>query len=523
MTGSGIAGSGLSTGTGGTTVASCEGLTSRRVRRLSLREYSNVVFDLLGSAAQQKMLSALPQEPTAGGFDNQDAALFVSPSFQENIASLAEQLAGASDPTALAPCATAGGSTTCLQSFASSFASKAYGRPVTTAEATTLNMVASKGQDYATSVRLIVELVLQSPNTLYVSELGSDTAGPSSQPVRLTPLEVASQLSLMLTGHRPDSTLIAAAQNTGFANASDIQEQVQRLLPTAQGQGQLSLFIKGWLSIGPMSTIPKSPNVYPEYTGAMAAAMQQELDQYITAQLNGGNGTLAGFMTAASTNIPAALKPIYGSDLLASGPDPRHRKGVLSLPAVLTYNSSDISSGPVTRGLLVRRQLLCQNVPPPPQNVLDQIATMPVDTTDTTMTTRQKFEVHLNQASCSACHALFDPIGFGMENMDGLGRFRTTENGMTVNSSGMLTGTDVDGPFEGPAQLSSMLSTSTTLASCMVSHFFNFVQARDPAPADQCVVSSWAASFGQGGGRIVDLVNAAVAHPTFTYRKDDRQ
>ena len=71
-----------------------------------------------------------------------------------------------------------------------------------------------------------------------------------------------------------------------------------------------------------------------------------------------------------------------------------------------------------------------------------QIAAMPIDATDTTHTTRQKLDDHLNQASCSACHASFDPIGFGLENMDALGRFRTTENGMAVDSSGALTGTD---------------------------------------------------------------------------------
>lgn len=520
--GSGLPGTGSTLGTGAGAAMTCDGLTTRRVRRLSIREYANVVLDLLGATAQQETLVALPAEPTVGGFDNQDAALFVDPSMQENLADLAAQLASEANPATLAPCATAGGSTSCLQTFTSSFASKAYGRPLTSQELTAASALAAMGQDYATSVRLIVEMVLQSPNTLYVSELGPDTATPSTQPVPLTPYEIASQLSFMLTGHRPDATLLTAAQSAALATASGMQQQVQRLLPTAQGQAQLALFIKGWLNIGPLSDVSKSTDVYPQYTPAIAAAMQQELDQYITTQLAGGSGTLSGFMTATSTNVPAALAPIYGSDLTASGLNPQHRRGILSLPAVLTYNSSDISSGPIQRGLLVVRQLLCHDIPPPPPDVLNQVALVPVDTTDRTMTTRQKFEAHLNMPSCSACHAFFDPMGFGMEDMDGLGRFRTTENGMPVDSTGALTGTDVDAPFEGPADLSTKLAQSQTLATCMVRHFFNFAQARDPLPSDSCVLDSWSHTFAQGGGRIADLVNAAVADQRFALRKDDR-
>ena len=129
------------------------------------------------------------------------------------------------------------------------------------------------------------------------------------------------------------------------------------------GQAQLSRFITGWLDMSPMAQISKADDVYPEFTPAVVAAMQQELDQFVTKQLDGGNGTLSAFMTATSSNVPTGLSAIYGADLQPTGLDPKHRRGVLSLPAVLAYHSSDVSSGPVQRGLLVRRHLLCQYVP----------------------------------------------------------------------------------------------------------------------------------------------------------------
>jgi Protein of unknown function (DUF1588)/Protein of unknown function (DUF1592)/Protein of unknown function (DUF1585) len=448
--------------------------------------------------------------------------LFVDSALQENLANLAAQLAAESDPTLLAACATAGGSPACLHTFIGSFASKAYGRPLSDAELSAANTVAAMGQDYATQVRLIVEMVLQSPYAIYTSELGADGNTPSAEPVPLTAYEIASQLSLMLMGSRPDAALMTAAATTGLTKLADVQAQVDRLLPTPQGQAALSRFIDGWLNMGPLSDLPKSPAIYPLFTPDVASAMQQEYDQFVSKQLSGGNGTLAGFFTASSSSVPPALKAIYGADLLASGPDPKHRKGVLSLPAVLAYASDNDNSGPVQRGLLIRRQLLCQTVPPPPASVLMQIASMPIDATDSSQTTRQKLDGHLNAPSCAACHSTFDPIGFGLEDMDGLGRFRTTENGLAVDSSGTLSGTDVDGPFEGPAELAVKLSQSKLIESCMVSHFFNFAQAREPTPAEQCVLKDWSDKFALGGGRINDLVSAYIAHQNFAYRKDDR-
>jgi hypothetical protein len=515
------AGGATTVGIDGGLTADCLSLTGRRVRRLAEREYSNVVLGLLGTAAQTATAAAWPDEATVGGFDNQDIALFVSATLQEVVADLAEQLAAAADPTTIAPCATAAGSTACLQSFITSFTLQAYGRPITTAENTEYLALAAQGQDYPTAVRLIVEMVLQSPYMLYVSELG-DTPTASTTPVLLTPYEIASQISFLLAGTRPDATLLQIAQTTGFPNASVIQEQAARLLAAPAGQASLARYITGWWEMGPMASVPKSSTVYPLYTPAVAAAMQQEYDQFVTTTLNSGNGTLADFFTTTSSNIPAALAPIYGSDLLASGLlDTTHRKGMLSLPAVLTYNSNDINSGPVERGLLVRRQLLCQVVAPPPSSALAVIAANPFQLT-ANETTRQFFEMHAADPACSGCHNQFDLIGFGMEDMDGLGSFRTTENGSPVDSSGTLSGSDVDGDFTGPAQLSGMLANSQEAALCAVQHYFNFDQARDPTTADQCVLQSWANQLAQNGGHIADLVNASVADQDFIYRQDDR-
>jgi hypothetical protein len=508
------------------TAASCTGsagLTTRRVRRLALREYFNVVTDLLGQSAAVEAKTQLGSDPRVGGYDNQDSFLFVSPSLMENDSNLAESLASQADVAKIAPCMSASGSSACLDAFIRSFSARAYGRPLTDEEFDRAKTVAATGQDYATSVRLVVEFVLQSPNTLYVSELGpAALAAATGQAVRLTSYEMASQLSFLLTGTRPDATLLQAVESSKFETPADVRREAERMLSSDRAKRELKRFIDGWLDMAPISEAPKVLDVFPDFTPAVVAAMQEEYDQFITTELKGGDGKLSDFMTATSTNIPPALAPIYGADFVDGALNQEHRRGVLSLPGLLTFHSADYHSGPVERGLLVRRQLLCQYIPGPPQSVLDIIAQNPLDTADTTKTTRQKFEMHVNEDSCRGCHQSFDPIGFGLEQMDGLGRFRTTENGLRVDSSGELSGVDVGGKFEGPAQLSLMLSQSKVLESCMVQHFFTFAQARPPTEDDDCVVQNWTDDFAQSGGTIKNLVFSYVVHPTFANRKDDR-
>lgn len=517
--GGGTTGSG--TGTSGT-VAACDAIvTSRRVRRLSRREYSNVVTDLLGAPAGAAVMTALPDDPLVQGFDNLDDGFSqVTDSWQETVSDLAATLSAQANPTILAPCTTAAGSATCLQSFIKSFAKQAYGRPMTDPELMRATTVSALGQDYATSVRLVIELVLQSPNLIYVSELG-DPSAPATpqQPVPLTNYEIASQLSFLLSGSRPDATLMKDTESTGLGSVAAIQAEATRMLTADRATGEMTRFVVGWLDMAPINTAPKSPDVYPTLTDAMVAGMQQEFDQFVSTQLARGNGTLASFMTGVSTNIPASLAPIYGSDLVNGQLDPSRRRGVLSLPGVLTYHASDVSSNPVERGLLVRRQLFCQFIPPPPPAAA---MTAPIDSTDATTTTRQKFEVHEQDPACKGCHLTFDPIGYGFEQMDGIGRYRTTENGAMVDSTGTLSNTDVDGPFVGPAQLSMKLAQSQQMQACMVNHFFSFAQTRSTTDSDTCVIQTWANKFQVAGGHVKDLVMNYVADPNFVNRKDDR-
>jgi hypothetical protein len=440
------------------------------------------------------------------------------------ISSLAATIAAGADPTLLAPCSEPSGSAACLDAFERSFTERAFGRPANASELAQLAAITATAEDYATSVRLVIEYVLQSPPMLYVSELGAEDAPPTpGQPIALTPYEVASQLSFLLTGERPDAALLERARTGALATADGVRAETERLLASESAIVELARFVGGWLDMAPIADAPKSAEAFPELTPEIVGAMQAEYDTFVSSQLRDGGGSLQAFLTVQSTEIPSALGIIYGADLLGGASlDPTRRRGVLALPGFLAYHAADHHSGPVERGLFVRRQLLCHTVSSPPADVLTEITQNPVQPGDATATTRQKFEVHLNEDSCAGCHIQFDPIGFGLEEMDGIGRYRTTEHGLPVDSTGELLDTDVDGPFQGVVELSQKLAQSQMLGDCFVHHYFRFALSRPAGDGDGCALERWQATFAQSGGRLRDLVLTSVEDAAFLTRRDDR-
>jgi hypothetical protein len=141
---------------------------------------------------------------------------------------------------------------------------------------------------------------------------------------------------------------------------------------------------------------------------------------------------------------------------------------------------------------------------------------------DGVTTTRQKFEAHTSSPDCKGCHAMMDPIGFGLEMMDGIGRYRVDELGIPVDSSGMLTDTDVDGPFRGPAELAEKLVQSRDVRACFVTQLYRYVEGRDVRPgADDCELERLRSAFMADDGRIADVVARIVLGDAFGKRRID--
>ncbi|HTA21317.1 MAG TPA: DUF1588 domain-containing protein, partial [Polyangia bacterium] len=186
---------------------------------------------------------------------------------------------------------------------------------------------------------------------------------------------------------------------------------------------------------------------------------------------------------------------------------------LLTLPAFLATQAKADQSSPIYRGKFVREQFFCQELPSPPAN----IPPAPVITPG--VSTRERLAEHEVAATCAACHSLMDPIGLGFENYDGIGAYRTVDNGKPVDASGMLAGTDVDGSFTGVAQLGALIAQSATAESCVGKQWFRYAMGRAEQVADTCSLQQMAQTFHASGADLRTLPAAIVQTPAFMYRR----
>lgn len=434
----------------------------KQLRRLSNAELDAVASDLLGQEAN--LAAGLLQEPRVDGFDDDAQSLLVTGPKLDDFVAVAEQVASQAQTPGCSQL-------DCALDYAAALAPRVYGRPLDADERERLKSVYQAGGDHQTGVQLIVEAMLLSPNATYRTELG----GPNQK------YELASQLSFLITGARPDAELFAAAADGRLFDAGERVKQAQRLMATERGKLHVRDLMISWLDLHDMEQVAKLLANFGWFGRPVREQMRIELEHYLDDALFGADGTLKGLFTA-SYGFPGPLEALYyGQDL--KGPiegfakvelDTTRRRGVLSLPGFLAHHAAVDHTAPVQRGLFVRTRLLCMQIAPPPPNAQNN----PPDPGDTTHTNREKYFEHSKSAMCYGCHRQMDPIGFGFENFDTLGRYQTTDNGFPVDSSGSLDFTDVDGPFNGPAELGLKLGDSAQVRRCFLSNLWQAAAGR---------------------------------------------
>jgi hypothetical protein len=277
-------------------------------------------------------------------------------------------------------------------------------------------------------------------------------------------------------------------------------------------------FHEQWLGVEGVKYLEKDRDAFtPEISGLMQNEFRGFVDQVIWEK----PGTLAHLLTAPTTVLNATLAAYYGvpgtftDELQVASEDPARRAGILTQGALMATLAQASDTHPVARGLMVREKLFCQLPPPPPEGVNTELAK-----TDVNATIRQRLEQHRADPACAGCHALFDPIGLGLENFDALGRYQTVDDGgLAIDASGNLLGTDVDGPFVGATELAQKLSQSQDVADCAVRHWFRYAAGRTESPADRCNLEFLNAQFSAAQGNIQQLLLAVTQTDAFMFRQ----
>ncbi|HNN95894.1 MAG TPA: DUF1592 domain-containing protein [Pseudomonadota bacterium] len=498
----------------------------RRLRRLSQREYKNVVRDLLGETMPPT--ERFVPDTYQNGYDNGSAELAVQTdqleAYQDAAEVIAERAVRDRLSRLLAGCdRTTAGDTACLESFLQGFAARAFRRPLSDGERERLRTAYASEhaapEPFLRGLQTVLEVILQSPQFLYREELGAPDAERGATTVTLSDYELASELSFLITGSLPDDALWSAVQGGRFHRPEDHLQQAVRLLAQPGARPTLRAFLHKWLATDRVPTLSKAASVYPRFSTRLAASMAGELDRFYDEVLWRGRGSLQALFTENTSFVDADLAALYG--VPHSGEDfarvqlpAEQRAGVLTRAGFLSVHSASDSSGPVSRGVFLLHALLCLPPPQPPANVPPAI---PVgDPRGANLTTRQRFAQHVADPACAGCHTRIDGVGFGFEEFDGIGAYRTTENGQPVDTRGTLMGTfEIDGDYVGVSELSRRLADSQLLARCFLRQSYRYAMGQIEPDGDD--LASLGASFSSQSA-LREALLLIVKSPLFSLR-----
>ncbi len=507
-----------------TACAGSSSVSPGKWRRLTAAQYSNAVRDLLGPAPS--ISGFLPDSRTARFRTN--AAFPVEEVDVGTYASTAESAAKAAVgnvKTLLGGCDTAapGGEDRCAAQFIKDFGERAYRHPLSVEESAALTKVygVGKAESFAVGLRLVVEAALQAPRFLYMVESGiADDNGLR----KLDGYEVASRLSFLLTGTMPDANLFAAARDGALDTAGGIADHARKLVDSPRFTGEVSRFhveLVGVDALADTTAVTKNTTKYPDFNDGMRAAMTDETRKFVAYVMDQGSGSVEELMSANYVFPAGPLAKVYGADAKA-GADGRAiiedgtRKGLLTLAGTQAVHPMlPTPRGAVNRGHMVRRDFLCNVVPPPDVEVE---FSLPPNAEQ--MTAQELLRAHMENPTCNGCHRMMDSIGFGFENYDALGAYRTQDDGgHQIDATGEIEGITGDGVFGNASEMVDKLAASPELRECMSTQWFRFAFGREPEDADACTQAKMISKLKDGQGNIREAVLSLVQSDAFRFKK----
>ena len=504
------------------------------LRRLTHSQYNNTVRDLLGDYSRPA--DRFPPEDFVNGFRNQLRTQGMPPMLAEVYSTSAEKLARnafrAGDVNGLVPCQpSSAGDTKCRDRFVRSFGLRAFRRPLTDAEldryAALFTAQAAQGQSrqFLDGARVVVEAMLQSPKFLFHAE-----SGPGG---RFRDYAVANRLAYFLWDTMPDQRLLDAAAGGDLRTADGLERVARRMLDQPPARQAVDEFFAQWLRFDRVLGSVKDRRRYPEFTPELAAMMVHET-RMLLGNVVWNDGNFMEAFTADYSFLNSDLASLYGVPAPSGEfervrfPADSHRSGLLGQASFLASNAGPVETSPTARGIFIREQLLCQHVPNPPPGVNTQV---PEPDANRPLARRQRMQMHVENPTCASCHRLMDPIGFGLENYDAVGRWRdheviefessgpkgraaVTKVELPIDGKGEIAGL-ADSAFSEPKQIGRLLASSAACQECVVKQMFRYAFGRLETRADRETIHRAFAAFRESGFKFKELLIALVRSPQF--------
>jgi hypothetical protein len=463
--------------------------------------------------------ASFPIESHKAGFpfDTDAAAALVTSAHVDAYLAAAEKLAdfAAADPNALVACDWSGARSSCARALATEIGRRLFRRPLATDELDRYSALVTAGTDANAGVATALHAMLVSPAFLYRSELGEKA---DNGRYRLTPYEIATALSYTFVGTTPSSELLAAAGRGELATTKGIEAWARKLIADPRAREQVGELVIQWTGAQNAVVADKRPDLFPDWQTARSSLVAETRAFAAHVAFDGG-GTFEELMTADYTVLDAVAAKFYGVSgtgrVAYSG---GQRAGLLGHASVLATSAHSDQTSPVLRGLLVRRNLLCQELPPPPPFAGGLPAV------DPNATTRDRFAMHSSNSACRSCHQYIDPIGVGLERFDPVGRWRESENGKSIDANGDMRdieqlGIGSKAPYTTLPELARTIASSHAAQSCFVRQYLRFSRGVRETLAERCARLAVEDKFKAAHGDIRELMVQSVLTPDFVERR----
>ena len=392
---------------------------------------------------------------------------------------------------------------------------RAFRRPLAAGEVDDLlNLAAweeARSGSFEQAMRTALTAVLVSPHFLYRVE--SDPEGSEAQP--LSEHELATRLSYFLWSSLPDDELSRLADEGRLSEQAP--QQARRMLADNKADALVENFVGQWLQTRNLDVVRPDPDRFPEFTGELADAMRTETQMLFAAVLK-EDRSIFDLLNARFTFLNEPLAQHYGIEGVEGEAFQRveldgvERGGVLTHASVLTVSSYPTRTSPVIRGKWILENILNEPPPPPPPDVpaLEEAAVTGA------ATMRQQLETHRANAACAACHQRMDPLGFGLENYDAIGRWRDIDQDAPIDASGELPGGQ---RFETPAELRAIVAgNKDAFTRALAEKMLTYATGRGMEIEDRAAVRRVADRVAENGYKLSELIFAVVDSEIFRMR-----
>jgi hypothetical protein len=515
-------------GTTGTTVMPCTAGTppaTTRLFRLTHAQYDNSVRALTGLDVRPS--GDFPIDQNQAGFDrgiDLQAGDVLGKAYRAAAETLAASVAGnATAFSKVVGCDPATGNS-CRDSFIANFGRRVFRRALTDAEKAPLaslfamgpTLVDGTADDFHKGVQVVLEAMFQSPSFIYRAELSTQLNGGV---IALSGYEMASRLSFFLVNGPPDDALLDAAAAGQLASADGVATQALRLIATDPAKETVRDFHHQWLLMDAAANHLTKDSKYPTVTPDLAPVLAQETERFIAEVTFAQGKGFPSLMTAPFTFVNATTAPLYGvsgsfgSSLTRVDLDPTKRAGLFTQLGFLATRAYSNQSSPIHRGAYIQRSVLCAAIPDPPPNVPELPPLMAAQTT------RQQVDMHTAPGECASCHHQYiNPVGFGFENYDAAGVFRTTENGANIDATGTLAGTAARTAFTDGVSASAAIAGSPEAQRCYSATWMRYAYGRADAVTDSCAIQVLGTRLANDNYKITDLMVDITRTTAFMFR-----